>query len=595
VNMLPHAPWLSWIIPLVGAAIVPLLSFRRRLVEAFSVIVAFTAAAFAFSMIPEVFKAELPVEKHIWLPILNVKAGVILDPLSIFMASVATGIGALCILYSIAYMSEHPGYTRYYSLMLLFVGGMTGLVMASNMVQLYIFWEVVGLCSCFLIGFYYDQEKARHAGLKAFIVTRVGDASLMIGLALLYVSTGTVDFLQLANAVKGIDMGLLTITGLLVFGGAIGKSAQVPLFVWLPDAMEGPSTVSALIHAATMVKAGVYLAARTFPIFSASTTWLLFVSWIGAITAFMAATMAMVSKDIKRVLAYSTMSQIGYMMTAVGIGTMAGIFASQFHLMSHAIFKALLFLAAGCIIHSIGTRNMDEMGGLKDVFPLVYITFLIGAFSLAGIPPFNGFWSKGLIILETINEGFYGLAILSSITAIITVFYTFRMLFLTFHGEKSEYVKKLKHIHMPGITMYIPLLVLAAGCIISGFLEHNFLEFMFPHESFHLHIPENLMLIEYTISFLAIVIGLVPAYLLYFRKTISPEKIVKSSSITYALYKLLGNGYFFDKFYYSLSYAVRDFAQSFRKTHTGVLSNNMLAIVAMMIILIILFITFGGV
>jgi len=296
------------------------------------------------------------------------------DGLAAFLAVVVNSLGFLIVVYSQGYMGHEKGLPRYYSLVQLFIGAMTGLVLAGNFLQLYIFWEIVGICSAFLIAFWYDRPEAVRAGLKAFIVTRVGDAALLIGFVWLYVTTGSVDFQKLSTlASQGfIPASILTATGILILVGAMGKSAQVPLHVWLPDAMEGPTTVSALIHAATMVNAGVYLVARTYPIFSTSQTWLSAVGWVGIISALLAASIATVTTDVKRVLAYSTISQLGIMFAALGTGTAGGWFASQFHLMSQGFFKALGFLAAGSIIHVLGTRNMEEMGGLRKRMPITF-------------------------------------------------------------------------------------------------------------------------------------------------------------------------------------------------------------------------------
>jgi len=406
--MIPYAYWLSWIIPLFGSLLMPVLAkINRKLRDWTAFLLVSVSFFFAFSMLPDVyngFSKDILVE---WVPFFNISFGVLVDPLSVFMASLVSFIGTLVLLYSVGYMAEEEDLTRYYFFMLLFIGSMIGLVMADNFVQLYIFWEVVGLCSYVLIGFWYKKPEAVRAGMKAFIVTRAGDLCLLIGILVLYLNTGEFNFLALKNQITMglVGASLITTTILLFFGGAVGKSAQVPLFVWLPDAMEGPTTVSALIHAATMVKAGVYLVARIFTLFSSTSEYLLVVAVVGAVTAFMAATMALATFDIKRVLAYSTISQLGYMFLALGLGGSKGFFASQFHLMSHAFFKALLFLCAGAVIHNLGTRNMREMGGLRKHMPITFVTFLIGALSLSAIPPFNGFWSKDMILGTAYSHG----------------------------------------------------------------------------------------------------------------------------------------------------------------------------------------------
>ncbi len=399
-----------------------------------------------------------------------------------------------------------------------------------------------------------------------------------------------------------VEAGRMAISGLLfisilIFGGAIGKSAQFPLQVWLPDAMEGPTTVSALIHAATMVKAGVYLTARTFTLFSSMNEWLFIVSCIGAITALMTATMAIVSTDIKRVLAYSTISQLGLMMAALGVGTSIGWFSSQFHVMSHALFKALLFLCAGSVMHAVGTVDLREMGGLRKYMPVTFVTGFIGILCLSGVPPFNGFWSKDLIIYATLESQLYFILILIVLASIFTVSYSFRWLGLVFFG-KYRGKEKSKHIHESPLVMTLPLIILAGLACISGFLEEPFM---------HYFGFEHLASIEMTpilISFAILIIGFIPAYALYFKHSIAPERFRTGTMAT--LHKILLEGYYFDKAYYAIfvngfpkfctlvydwvdvriidkiNYAVADVAkkisQTFRPSHTGVLSANMLGI-----------------
>src|SRR3989441_1274469 len=331
--------------------------------------------------------------------------GYAVDPLSAVMLFVVTVVGSLIFVYSIGYMRGDPRYPRFFAYLSLFAASMLLLVLANNFLVLYAAWELVGLCSYLLIGFWFERPTAARASMKAFVTTRVGDFFMFLGILLLFFTVGSLQFETVFAAVRAGSLAgpVLTLAAVLVFGGAVGKSAQVPLHVWLPDAMEGPTPVSALIHAATMVAAGVYLVARTYPLFSGSPDHvaLTVVAYIGGITALMAATIGIVQDDIKRVLAYSTISQLGYMMLGLGV---LGYTAGVFHLMTHAFFKALLFLGAGSVIHAMNTNDIKQMGGLAKVMPATYVTMLVGGLALAGVPPFAGFWSKDEILLEAFHH-----------------------------------------------------------------------------------------------------------------------------------------------------------------------------------------------
>jgi NADH-quinone oxidoreductase subunit L len=359
--------------------------------------------------------------------------GIQVDALTSVMLLVVTVVGSMIFIYSVGYMHGEARYPRFFAYMSLFAASMLLLVLADNFLFLYIGWELVGLCSYLLIGFYFDRPAAARASLKAFIVTRIGDVFMFAGILLIFFTLGTLGFEETFAAVEEgrLSGGLLTTAALLLFGGAVGKSAQVPLHVWLPDAMEGPTPVSALIHAATMVAAGVYLVARLFGLFFTSPGQaLLVVAWIGGITALMAATIGVVQDDIKRVLAYSTISQLGYMMLGLGV---LGYTAGVFHLMTHAAFKALLFLGAGSVIHAMGTNDIKQMGGLARVMPSTYWTFLIGTLALAGVFPFAGFWSKDEILVEAFAHNL-PLFVIGEVTAFLTAFYMMRVVFYTFTG-----------------------------------------------------------------------------------------------------------------------------------------------------------------
>ena len=418
-----------------------------------------------------------------WLVIgsFTIKFGIWIDQLTALMLIVVSVVGTLVVIYSGGYMHEEGGRRRrYYAEIMLFISVMYGLVIASNYLEMFIFWELVGLCSYLLIGFWYEKPSAASAAKRAFIVTRVGDIMFMAGIIIIFKYVGSFDFETLfhGGGFASMPANMQTLSTALIFGGAIGKSAQFPLHEWLPDAMEGPTTVSALIHAATMVKAGVYLTARTYPLLVATPDSLILVAVIGGVTALIAATVALVATDIKRVLAYSTISQLGYMILGLGAGgylvihasTPSGYSAATFHLMNHAFFKALLFLCAGSVIHAVGTNDMRLMGGLGKKMRITSTTMLIGALAIAGVPPLSGFWSKDEVLAAVYHAGdwdpvFTLLWILGIATAFMTAFYMFRMWFLTFTGEpRSEY-----HAHESPKIMTVPLMILAGLAIVSGF------------------------------------------------------------------------------------------------------------------------------
>ncbi|MGQ9674534.1 MAG: NADH-quinone oxidoreductase subunit L [Chloroflexota bacterium] len=368
--------------------------------------------------------------------------GILLDPLTAVMLIVVTSVSLLVQVYSQGYMHGDSGYSRYFAFMSLFTMSMLSLVLANNFLQLFISWELVGVCSYLLIGFWFHKPEAAAAAKKAFVVTRFGDLGFLVGILMIFAATGMIGFDHVEEAIRGGVIGgaTLTVVALLLFSGAVGKSAQFPLHVWLPDAMEGPTPVSALIHAATMVAAGVYMVARLINIFEGSPTAMLTVAFVGGFTAIFAASMGLVMNDIKRVLAYSTVSQLGYMMLALGVG---GYVAGVFHLMNHAFFKALLFLGSGSVIHATATQDIREMGGLRKVMPITFVTFTIGSLSLAGIFPLSGFWSKDEILADTLAHGqtiLFGMALVG---AFMTAFYMFRVIFVAFFGEYRGGPKEL--------------------------------------------------------------------------------------------------------------------------------------------------------
>jgi NADH-quinone oxidoreductase subunit L len=413
---------------------------------------------------------------------LDIPLGLRIDGLSAIMLVVVTSVSLLVQIYSQGYMAGDGGYWRYYAYMSLFTAAMLGLVIVNSIIFVYVFWELVGLGSYLLIGFWFHKPSASDAAKKAFLTTRLGDIGFLIGILLIWTKTDTFDIATLQNMAHGhqISDGVITLFALGMFAGAIGKSAQFPLHVWLPDAMEGPTPVSALIHAATMVAAGVYLVARMFPVFSASTEAMHTVAYIGGFTAIFAATIAVVMTDIKRVLAYSTISQLGYMMLALGVG---GYVAAIFHLFTHAFFKSLLFLGSGSVNHSTGTFDMRKMGGLRKYMPITYATFLVGSLSLSGIVPFAGFWSKDEILANAWGANEKLLWAMAMITVFLTAFYTFRAVFLTFAGDykggepplhgdaQAEHDTGHRTPHESPLVMALPLIILAVPAVLAGFVN----------------------------------------------------------------------------------------------------------------------------
>lgn len=389
------------------------------------------------------------------------------DGMGVFLALVATWIGAFAVIFSVDYMRGEAQLGRYYALVLFFIGAMVGLVLTTNLLLVFVFWEITALCSYALISFYNDDPKAVAGGMKALIMTQLGGVGLLLGAILAYGYLGTLDlnvFLERAADLPGDVLAVMAF-GFLI--AAAAKSAQFPFQTWLPDAMEAPTPISALIHAATMVNAGVYLLARFYPAFAEVLYWREAVMIVGMLSALLSALMALVATDLKRVLAYSTVSQLGYMVYAVGTG---GIFASQFHLLSHSVFKALLFLAAGAVIHSVGTRDMRKMGGLGSQMPLVRTVFVIGALALAGLPLLNGFWSKELILEAGLEHGPLWIWGLMLFTAGLTALYTFRCVWMVFYGQPRSHL----HVHPAGMAMKTALVPLAIGTLTTWLLAGPF-------------------------------------------------------------------------------------------------------------------------
>jgi NADH-quinone oxidoreductase subunit L len=468
------------------------------------------------------------------------------DSLTAVMLLVVTGVGFLIHLYSAGYMHDDPGYARFFAYLNLFVFSMTMLVLAGNFLLLYVFWEAVGLCSYLLIGFWYTRPAAAQAGKKAFIVNRVGDFGFGLGIMWLWTALGTLEYTAVFKGAETLPAATATGIALLLFMGACGKSAQLPLHTWLPDAMEGPTPVSALIHAATMVTAGVYMVARSHALFERSGSALEVVAWVGTITAVFAATIGLVQTDIKRVLAYSTVSQLGYMFAAVGLGAyVAGIF----HLVTHAFFKALLFLGAGSVIHGLhGEQDLRKMGGLSYKMPITATTMWVGGLGLAGVPPLAGFFSKDEILTAAIGHGTLIFLLLLA-GALMTAFYTFRLLFLAFSGAPRMGKDVLHHAHESPWVMTWPLVLLALLTVVAGFVMGLPLDgTRFAHRLssvFALHDAEHSKLVP-LLSVVVVVVGFALAFSRYKVAPVKPDRIGQPST---PLRALLLNAYYVDALY----------------------------------------------
>lgn len=496
---------------------------------------------------------SLNLEPHLWMQLfqLNVEFGIQLDALSALMIFVVTSVSLVVQIYSLGYMHGDTGYPRYFMFMSLFTVAMLGLVMGSSMLQLFIHWELVGLTSYLLIGFWFHKPSAAAAAKKAFIVTRFGDFFFMIALVMIWTKTGTFDIAEINHLAEHGDLTASVLTGLTLglLAGAVGKSAQFPLHFWLPDAMEGPTPVSSLLHSATMVAAGVYLLSRFFPVIHASPSEVqTTIAYVGGFTAIFAASMGIVANDIKRVLAYSTVSQLGYMVMAIGLG---GFVAAVFHLFTHAFFKSLLFQGSGSVNHATGTFDMRKMGGLRTVMPITFITFLIGSLSLSGVFPLAGFWSKDELLLDAWNHDKL-LWVIGTLVAFMTAFYMFRAIFMTFFGEyRGGEAPEPGHgeagpPHESPRSMTIPLVLLSIGSIFFGLFALNgfgtFIEGSLPEElrHFEFHI-DSIVLAASTIAALG---GIGAAAAIYYAGKPSPEQL---GSMAGPAYTVMANKYYIDE------------------------------------------------
>ena len=525
-----------------------------------AILCSFVLSLWAFGSVADEDGKAIGYASHEWLTIgsLQINIGINLDGLTGVMLVVVTGVSLLVQIYSQEYMRDDEGYSRYFAFMSLFTASMISLVLASSIIQLFASWELVGLCSYLLIGFWFHKDSARKAATKAFLVTRIGDLGFMIALLIIFAKAGTLDIAGIHEAaiLGTVGSTWLTLFALGLFAGAAGKSAQFPLHVWLPDAMEGPTPVSALIHAATMVAAGVYLVARFFPVFAESETALVTVAAIGGTTTIIAALLGIVATDIKRVMAYSTISQLGYMMMGLGVG---GLVAAIFHLFTHAFFKALLFLGAGSVNHATGTFDMRKMGGLRKYMPTTYLTILVASISLVGIFPFAGFWSKDEILADAWDDKKWVFAIAMA-GVYLTAVYVSRMVILTFHGDYrgGEVAEGDAHAgghhgepHESPPLMTLPLIILSVLAIGAGAFQinhwlGNIIDGWVPE-----HTEEQLTEagFEYWIAIVSLGLGfagVITAYLVYQVKVFDPAKI---GAFLEPLPEILEKKYYLDTLY----------------------------------------------
>ncbi|MFZ5590885.1 MAG: NADH-quinone oxidoreductase subunit L [Bacillota bacterium] len=572
--MVEFALYHAWLVPLLPALAFVIIVFLTKPWPRLSALVSITAmvssCVIATAAAYGVFTSHEFVEKPLvyaarWFslgpagaPDLQINVGIQLDPSSAMMIFMVTLVASLIQIYSVGYMEGDPGFSVFFSYLSLFASSMLLLVVSSNLLQMFIAWELVGLCSYLLIGFFSHKISAREAAKKAFVTCRVADFGLLLGILSLAIVFGTLDLVELAHKIENFQqytsLGVLTMIAVLVFIGPIGKSGQFPLHVWLPDAMEGPTPVSALIHAATMVVAGVYLVGRTMFLFHQVDTAMQLVAVTGAFTALFAASIAVTQREIKRILAYSTVSQLGYMMLALGVGSLT---ASFFHLWTHAFFKALMFLGAGSVLHALHHKaDVWEMGGLIKKMPITGWTFVIGGLAIAGIPPFAGFWSKDEILLSAFESGHYVLFAMAAFTAFLTAFYMWRMIFLAFFGEE----KPENHPHESPYVMTVPLIVLAFLATVGGLVgtpwtpeKYSWAQYIYFGHPHHVE-PNYLIMIG---SVVLAVCGIYLAYTLYCADKDKARAHALAEKYR-GLHTLLYNKYYIDEIYLWLNHNLVD-------------------------------------
>ena len=615
--------WLIFILPYIGALVTVALRKMGRVGDYAAAAFAFLSALFALTMLIPVLQGHSIVVDNVaplttsipWISSLGLTVGVLTDSYTAILTNVVAWVSFLIVFYSLEYMREDGGHNRYFFFISLFIGSMQLIVLSDNLLSLFVGWEMVGLCSYALIGHYWRDEtkdwvgtpgekalgeeqaySPSHAGMKAFVMTRIGDVAMLAGILILFYYSGTFNYYALASD-RNLwfqhlyNAGLLVPVALLIFGGAVGKSAQFPLHEWLPDAMAGPAPVSALIHAATMVKAGVVLVARVAPIFyfiavgtnafgpASVQPFFATVAWIGAFTAVLAASQALVGFELKKILAYSTISQIGYMMLAVGVAGLStdfsmGLSAALYQLMSHAIFKACLFLAAGALIHAADSKYVSDMGGMRDKMKLTFAAVLIAVASLSGLPPFSGFYSKDAVLGAAWGAGQYGLFVVGALTAGMTAFYSFRMLGLVFFGDRSKHLADVEgaghHVHEPSPIMWVPYSILAVLTVLIGLTAsaglaipalnidaslqaaaQNYIVSLFPSAS--LSSPSGaLEAVPAGLTLAVVAGGAGVSYLIYMLRRIPPSRIVGQTGPLHLVYIFLEKRWYINAVYYKV-------------------------------------------
>ncbi len=571
--------WLTWLLPLVAVPFVPLVGMvDRRLRGWFAVAVVGGSLALAtYGALNFVTPTSETAAQ--WFPALGASLQVKVDGLSVLVSAFVAFVSFLVVVYSLGYMEKEggEGLTRYYSLILLFIGAMLGLVMAGNMIQLYFFWEIVGVCSALLIAFWSNRESARKAGMKAFIVTRIGDAALLLAVILAWSLFGNTSFDTILgpNGASALGGGWVFLLGVLIFIGAMGKSAQVPLHGWLPDAMEGPTTVSALIHAATMVNAGVFLVVRMLPLFQLSQLLLSIVLFVGLLSALVGGVCAFAAEDLKRVLAYSTISQLGIMFAAVGMGS--GV-AATYHMVSQGLFKALAFLAAGSVITAVGTRDMEQMGGLRKKLKYTFVGFLLAMLAMSGLPPLIGFWSKDAVLSLAFSAGLLPAATLVLVFT-ATALYSFRALFKVFFGPS----KVQQTVSEAPPTMLVPILALSASVLLAWGVLYP--QGLYPILS--LGLPDAATLAT-SVAILAVGVGAV--YLAFSLYSLRTKALFEANGSLRSLRSYMLQGLGFDRLYSGIySGIVGPLARAASYMQTGLLEANTALILLTVAALFMLF------
>jgi NADH-quinone oxidoreductase subunit L len=589
-----YTAWLTWLLPLLAVPIVPLVGrVSGRLRGWFAVVV--SGSSLGLALIGALQYSGSAVTERLsvfssayWFPSsvsgwLNVQLEVRVDGLSVLVSAFVAFVSFLVVVYSVGYMEKEGGggLTRYYSLILLFVGAMLGLVMAGNLIQFYLFWEVMGVCSALLIAFWSDREAARKAGLKAFVVTRLGDAALLVGVITVWSVLGTTSFDVVTSpaSLSSLSAGTVFALGLLFLIGAMGKSAQVPLHGWLPDAMEGPTTVSALIHAATMVNAGVFLMVRMLPLFELQQVLLSAVLIVGFLSAIVGGVCAFAAEDIKRVLAYSTISQLGIMFIAVGLGGSLGGLAATYHMVSQGLFKSVAFLAAGSVITAVETRDIEKMGGLARKMKLTYVGFLLAMLAMAGLPPLIGFWTKDAILSLAFSSGVAVTAGLS-IAFLLTGLYSFRVLLKVFHGPaKGNEVKEVKE--SPPV-MVGPILTLAAAVVFAWFILYP--QTLLPFSN--LGVPD---LPTASVSLGVLALGILVAFAAFSLYADRTARFVSANPVLISTRSFLLEGMGFDRLYRAVYDGIRPVSRLVSRLQTGLLEYNVALLVVAILTIFVLF------